>query len=332
MAVSAATLHVWQTSPTPGAPFTNWATAAHTIQDAVDAAAAGDDIVVTNGVYATGGRAIHGLMTNRVALNKALTVHSVHGPAVTVIQGYQPPETSHGDGAIRCVYLANGAVLSGFTLTNGATRSTGDAFTQMSGGGVWGGTLNHCIVTGNSASRRGGGAYASALNHCILTGNSASEGGGANGVTLNNCVLTNNSATSGGGACCSTLNNCTVTGNTASGGGGTAYATTVNNSIIYYNNLRRAVWSVDDDGAKPTNANHAGGTLNHCCTTPLPAKGTGNITDEPRFVHLAAGNLRLQPDSPCIDAGANAHVSSPTDLDGRQRVLGPSVDMGAYEF
>jgi len=39
--------------PTP--PYTNWATAATIIQQAVDAAVSGDEIVVTNGTYATGG-------------------------------------------------------------------------------------------------------------------------------------------------------------------------------------------------------------------------------------------------------------------------------------
>ena len=32
---SAATRYVWQGSPSPGPPYTNWATAAHVIQDAV---------------------------------------------------------------------------------------------------------------------------------------------------------------------------------------------------------------------------------------------------------------------------------------------------------
>ena len=209
-------------NPTP--PYTAWATAARVIQDAVNAAAPGDEIVVTNGLYATGGRAVHGTMTNRVAVDKPLTLRSAKGPQFTIIQGYQVPGTTNGDGAIRCVYLANGASLSGFTLTNGATRIWDEQHRQDSGGGVWcesaTAVISNCLLVGNSAWSSGGGALGGTLNNCTLTGNSAYGGGGAAGSTLNNCTLTGNSADDGGGARGGTLNNCTLTGNSARDYGG----------------------------------------------------------------------------------------------------------------
>src|ERR1039458_8247557 len=81
----AATHYVDLNSPNPTPPYTNWATAATVIQDAVDASAAGDDVVVTNGLYVAGGRPVGtNLLANRVAVDKALTLHSVNGPEFTV--------------------------------------------------------------------------------------------------------------------------------------------------------------------------------------------------------------------------------------------------------
>jgi hypothetical protein len=384
------TLYVWQGSSYPGPPYASWETAAHTIQDALDCALPGDIVLVTNGVYAESGRAVHSSMTNRVVVGSGVELRSVNGPGLTVIVGAAAPGGTNGDGAIRCAYLGTNALLSGFTLTNGHTRATGDYMLERSGGGVWCedsafvtsciltnnfadsagggacyGTLSNCTLAGNrgkSVFAWGGGAYYSTLNNCTLTANSAyigggaaggtlnnctlignyasSEGGGAAEIDLNNCVISNNSAyysggveqgrlnncilidnyasAWGGGASSSGLTNCTLTRNYAQRGGG-AFNSELANCIVYYNNPQ----------------NHEGVSFTHCCTTllsyaPLPYEG--NITNEPGFVSLADGNVRLRAGSPCIDAGSNACVNGATDLDGLPRIVGGVVDMGAYEF
>jgi hypothetical protein len=211
MNAPAATRYVNLNNPAPAPPYTDLASAATNIQDAIDVADAGDEIVVTNGVYATGGRAVFGTMTNRVAVNKPVTVRSVNGPEVTAIRGYRGPGATNGDLPVRCVYLANGAKLAGFTLTNGAAQwlDAGD-YPELAGGGVLcesaSAVVSNCTLTGNSAVW-GGGAYFGTLNNCIFAGNSAGYGGGARNSTLNNCTLTGNSAAGGGGTESSTLNN-----------------------------------------------------------------------------------------------------------------------------
>ena len=259
-----ATRYVWAGSPSPDASYTNWNSAARTIQDAVDAAQTGDIVLVTNGSYSTGGRAVYGTMTNRIAIDKAITVQSVNGPGVTWIvgAGIGPGGTDNGDGAIRCVYVGTNAVLSGFTLTNGHTRTSGDYDKEQSGGGAWcevSGVLTNCTLSGNSTYYSGGGSYDGTLNNCTLSGNSASSsggglrygmlnnytlsagsnspsyGGGSRYGTLNNCTLSDNSASYGGGSSYGTLNNCILSGNSATGlgsGGGSSYGTLNNCTLI----------------------------------------------------------------------------------------------------
>ncbi len=329
------------TNGNDAAAGTNWATAKLTIQAGIDASAPGDTIWVGNGVYATGGgRAIVGSRANRVAIDQAVTVRSVDGPETTFIVG----------AGMRCAYVVNGAVLSGFTLTNGSTASGmcgpslpacgidhngGGAFCEDTGmltncvlagnsaanegGGSAGGILNNCRLTGNSSDFNGGGSAGGILNQCVLTSNStAYVGGGAYGGTLNNCLLTGNSVSYGAGAGGCTLNNCTVTGNRGWGVGG-VFGSTLKNCIVYGN-------TADGDCL----ANYLECAFTNSCTTPAPG-GTGNITNDPQFINSGAGDYRLSPGSLCIDAGNNAYVVGTADLDGNPRISGVRVDMGAYE-
>lgn len=256
------------TNPVP--PYVSWQTAATNIQDAVDGVIYGTHILVTNGLYQSGGRMKYGALTNRLTIDKPVVVQSVNGPTVTAIQG----NPVIGDTAVRCAYLTNGATLNGFTLVNGATRATGDVSKERSGGGIWcestnvtilncyfisntanfwgggsrGGSLTNCSMVANAtAAGSGGAAYSSLLQGCLISNNTAiiayggMSGGGVSSCTVIGCTLVSNVTDSpyafegwGGGAVDSTLTDCILRGNSGKQGGG-AYNCKLSNCTLTYN-------------------------------------------------------------------------------------------------
>lgn len=317
--------HVSAHSATPAVPFASWATAAHTIQEAVEAATVpGALVLVSNGIYASGGRALADGVSNRIAVDRPLVVSSLNGPAVTFIEGWRVAGVTYGPTAVRCAYLADGAVLTGFTLTNGV--ALGD------GGGVWCESLlasvSNCVLVGNSASHSGGGVFRGTLFNCLLRANAASWGGGASQSRLYTSLVTSNSSADGGGVEKGTLYNCTVAGNSAGRWGG-VYCSTLFNSIVAYN---------FSAGAEETSAGDwyddwcNNSWFDHCCTPPLSyRRALGNIVADPLFLDPVRGDYRLQTISPCLNVGLEVSCFGSTDLDDRPRVVGGAVDLGAFE-
>ena len=293
-------VNVAATNPVP--PYASWATAATNIQDAINAATNGDIVLVTNGIYGTGGKIMPGSPTNRVVLDRAVTVMSMNGYASTVIQGTWDTISTNGPDAVRCVYIGqDGSALIGFMLQNGATLATGD-IPAAGGGGVYCNT-NKGIVA-----------------NCVLYNNCAIYGGGSAYGTLEYCLVTLNTAfANGGGAYDSWRTNCTVIYNyvntraaVSSFYGAGVYLGQIWNSIVFYNHDNVSFGLVDDNYDSGFSLD-----FHYSCTSPT-ISGNGNINAYPQFLD----SLHLATTSPCR---GTALYTSGTDLDGEPWVNPPSM-------
>lgn len=328
--VSLTGTHTW--------PFTGWAGAATNIQDAVDVASEGDTVLVMSGTY---------VLSSQISVTRGIRVEGVNGATTTIVDG---------NNSTRCFYLSHtGAVVEGLTITGGYADNGGGAYCY------YGGTLQNCIIKGNSAGQRAGGVYCDhggtldgctvssnsaawyaggvwcgyggMLRNCNVSGNSAIQRGAGvycyYGGILQNCVISRNSLRyayyPGGGVYChrgGTIQNCIISGNVSHTSGGGVYCWqggTIENTIIWTN----VGGNHYDEGS--------GMSYSYTCTDPLPT-GPGNISDDPEFVDIAQDDYRLQPLSPCVDAGSNqTWMTTAVGLDDNPRIIGWTVDMGAYE-
>ena len=194
---------------------------------------------------------------------------------------------------------------------------------------ISGNTIDSTISGNITDLSRGGGVYVESadlrIENSAISGNTADYGGGIYNVSAN--ILVTNS---------------TIAGNTAGDSGGGIFSTnlggyisdgstTIDNSIVA---LNTAPTDPDVSGAfAPGSSNNLIGVDPLFVRNPSPgADGKWGTADDD------LGDLHLRAGSPAINTGSNAMAidaaGTPfaTDLDGKDRIIYGTVDIGAYEF
>ena len=231
------------------------------------------------------------------------------------------------------VYMMADASLHDSTLIGNST---------VRGGGVYApkGTIDRCVISGNTVSQFGGGVFIEngAIRNCLVTCNTNNNSGATYG---------------GGGIFCRrgvSVVNCTVTKNVAYSGQGIWIdgTLTLRNSIISHNVHYRPtgvvtnVYGSGTDGVRV--GDEAGSVYNSCvndaCYLSYSAyTNHHSIVADPLFTDAANGDWTLTYASPCVNAGDNlSYAAGDVDLAGNPRVhfFGGNprhdvVDMGCYE-
>jgi len=310
-----------------------------------------------------GGGGIYNLYSSACLVDCTLTGNYVRGMGGGVMNVVSTTTLTH------CAISGNatGNVGGGMFNLRGHVTLMNCIVSQNSAGSRGGGldnmhgnaSINKCIIRENSAHTGGAvcniGSNSTFMN-CTIMGNLARYGGGIRNagseLTLTNCIIGRNSAYKGGGIYnhsdnAVTLTTCTFAANSASHGEAMACDShyleeasniQVSNSILWDGG--NEIWNNDNSVITITYSDVQGGW-----------PGEGNIDADPLFVEpgywdangtpddanddlWVDGNYHLLVDSPCIDMGDPNYPYDPneTDLDGKPRVIGGRIDMGAYEY
>jgi hypothetical protein len=274
-----------------------------TIQAGIDAAVAGDTVLIADGTYTgTGNKDLN-------FAGRAITVRSASGdPANCIIDC---------EGTGRGFYFHNSetaaSIVRGVTIRKG--HVTGSSPGEGYGAGIYcyraSPTLSNCVITENAAELGAGISCRTSANptliDCVITKNTAAAVGeyhSANGAglhcydhaspTLINCTITENSATAfavsgivygrGGGVYCyeycnPTLTNCTIASNSTSSSSGYTNPTSAGAGIClgYHSNAALTDCLITGNRAAPTDSSSGGAGL--YCDASDPQLTNCTITD-----------------------------------------------------
>ncbi len=330
------------------------------VQGAVDAASADDEILVASGVYTDVTFNASSDSTQTVYLDQSLTLRGGY----TLTNWIAPdPETNptvlDAGGQGRVIYIAGSAspTVTGFIIQNGDAG-------VFNGGGIYIELNGAPLIAGNTvfsnSAYSGGGIYNSAgspgLEANFIHDNSAVNGGGffsyggtpttRNNVFYNNRAVWRNDPSYegfGGGVGNATSSILSVQNDvfynnsaTSSGGSlvnvGTLFIT---NTIIFSNASGVSGGAIHNFSGATTTVDHSDVAGN---TAPVDEDYSGpgitvtnGISVDPLFVDAPGGDFHLQAGSPARDAGITL-AEVPDDFDYQARPFGSDYDMGADEY
>ncbi|MGI8494556.1 MAG: choice-of-anchor Q domain-containing protein [Pyrinomonadaceae bacterium] len=298
------------------------------------------------------------LAINSATMSGTLLITNSTGASNLLISGNNTSRVFFGN------YGAN-LTINGVTITKG-NGATGTNFGfNGNGGGILNNnngtlTLTNSTVSGNTASN-GGGIYnlngKTTLTNSTVSGNTATAGGGiyhgSGTMTLTNSTVSGNSASFNGGILNNdrlNLTSVTVTQNKSTstfctnctgGIGNAGGAANLNNTIVAGNSVADASSSPDFKGAVAPessfnligNGQGTNGITNADANSNQVGSSASPI--DPKLGPLADNGGATQthsllPGSPAINAGNNTNAPD-TDQRGFARIVGGTIDIGAYE-
>ncbi|MHC4908811.1 MAG: LamG-like jellyroll fold domain-containing protein [Planctomycetota bacterium] len=346
---------------TPSDPFCS-------IQDAIDAAAAGDTVIVAPGTYPPFEIVEKAIVVRSTEPTDAAVVSS------TIISGDWSDPTPN----ISIEALEGAApVVSGFSVIGGSQGIAALGMPTITRcvvqGAEWGmilfggpATVTHCVIRDSSPShwQEGGGMLVGwglpVIVNCSFIDNQGTYGGAIRqqsegDLALTNCLFAGNAAEFGGAISLPSFSptanvhadNCTFTGNDALLAGDVVHGG--DSSPGWVNLTNCIVWA--NGAVFPTTLDFDGdigvAAQNSVLSEAPQIDGGGNMIADPNFVAPSSGDYRLLFGSPAIGAGDSTALPAdaadvdgdgvvdeplPLDLAGNPRVAYATLDMGAYEF
>lgn len=329
-----------------------------TIQEALDEAVAGCEVILAAGVYE---------VSSPIVVNKAVTVS---GEGSVVVRN--TAEATSGSANHRVMEVSGGALVAGLVIESGSVFNGYGGCIDVSAA-----TVSNCVIRGGAVTRGdtgtvGGGGVSlrsnAVLTHCYVTNNvvvgtSTGNGDNAGGAIfihnnnkpvriLNTLVAGNRyvctegaDAKSGsagilfGGANENSLvENCTIVANTVEGALSsdsaglycTSWSARFRNNVIAGNFETAKGESGKYTSAKIDTTNC---TVVYCVTDdaePLKASCSVSTVDE-MFKNFAKGDYRPKPKGALFDVGTTPSVLSAVDLTGKPRVMFAGIDVGCFE-